>query len=336
MRQKKIKNVDEKIVSFSGPLIDDPAAYKERWREAFGRARANSALWLDADSAQRPDMDSTRRAPANSALSDACARAPLYLEIGCGKGRFIKESALKNPLSLFLGFEGQKSVLYRALQRAYVNSDVSVRELNEVALALAGSGGGGCASRGGHDARADDIDRGSRAVAGPPDNLLFCAGYISDMRDYFADGELDGVFLNFSDPWPKVRQSKRRLTSPGYLNGYLAALAAGGFIRFKTDSNDFFEYSRACVDAAGGFEITALTDDLHVSEYAASNETTEYEMRFLNLNKKIHYLEARKRPRLREVNLREVLEEAPLAGRCEAGRRQAAPKRRVPVAGRKR
>jgi tRNA (guanine-N7-)-methyltransferase len=118
------------------------------------------------------------------------------------------------------------------------------------------------------------------------------------MRDYFADGEIDGVFLNFSDPWPKARQSKRRLTSPDYVSGYRDALSDGGFIRLKTDSSDFFAYSRECVEGERGFEITALTNDLHASEYAADNEATEYELRFLNLDKRIHYLEARRLPRV--------------------------------------
>jgi tRNA (guanine-N7-)-methyltransferase len=258
MRQKRIKNVDEKMVLFSEPLVGCPVMFKGRWREAFGGFRAS---------------------------------APLRLEIGCGKGRFIKASALKDPGSLYLGFEGQRSVIYRALQRAYTDPDVRLRDLNEVALALVGLHDGDCADGGSRDSDA----------AAPPDNLRFCAEYIMDMRDYFTDGELSGVFLNFSDPWPKARQEKRRLTSPGYLRGYRDALASGGFLRFKTDSADFFAYSRARIEEDPGFEITALTEDLHASAYAGDNELTEYELRFLNLNKKIHYFEARKLSRLWEV-----------------------------------
>jgi tRNA G46 methylase TrmB len=207
-------------------------------------------------------------------------------------------------------------VLYRALQRAYTDPDVRLRDLNEVALALVGLYGGDCVSGGARGARGAEGGRraaGAAAVhagdaedddgdrAAPPDNLRFCAEYILDMRDYFEDGEIDGVFLYFSDPWPKARQEKRRLTSPGYLNGYRDALAEGGFLRLKTDSADFFTYSRARIEADPGFEITALTNDLHASEYAGDNEMTEYELRFLNLNRKIRYLEARRLSRLREV-----------------------------------
>jgi tRNA (guanine-N7-)-methyltransferase len=263
MRQKKIKGVEKKMELFSEPLVSDPVAFKGRWREAF-RGYDRRAAWGDgARQSGAPRVDT-----------------PLNLEIGCGKGRFIKANALKDPDSLYLGFEGQKSVIYRALQRAYTDPDVRLRELNEIALALVGLYDDDCAST--------------------PDNLLLCAEYIMDMRDYFDEGELSGVFLNFSDPWPKTRQRKRRLTSPGYLDGYLYSLAYGGFIRFKTDSADFFDYSRECLEAHPGFEITALTNDLHASEYATDSEMTEYEKRFLNLHMKIHYLEARKSVRLVE------------------------------------
>ncbi|MDR2162535.1 MAG: hypothetical protein LBO70_01100 [Clostridiales Family XIII bacterium] len=257
MRQKKIKNIEGKIARFSGPLVDEPCSFRTRWREVFR------------------------------------ADGPLYLEIGCGKGRFIKASALKDPGSLYLGFEGQRSVMYRALQRAYVGPDVAPRDLNTVAMASVGHGDGP------GDRPGDLMDNCGDSVsrdAGLPGNLLFCAAYILDMRDYFEEGELDGIFLNFSDPWPKLRQSKRRLTSPDYLRGYLHTLADGGFIRFKTDNADFFVYSRECISSEPGLEITAMTDDLRASEYAEGSEMTEYEMKFVKLGKKIHYLEARKSP----------------------------------------
>jgi tRNA (guanine-N7-)-methyltransferase len=298
MRQKKIKGVEKKMKVFSEPLVNDPASFKGRWREAFrGYDRRVGRTGSGEDSRQSGTPGEGFR-QSGAPYGDA----PLCLEIGCGKGRFIKANALKDPDSLYLGFEGQKSVIYRALQRAYTDPDVRLRELNEIALALVGLSDGDCAGQAGrsdddgdHDAElspGDGIHSGSGAST--PDNLLLCAEYIIDMRDYFGEGELSGVFLNFSDPWPKTRQRKRRLTSPGYLDGYLYSLTNGGFIRFKTDSADFFEYSRECLNAYPGFEITAMTNDLHASEYAGDSEMTEYERRFLNLNVKIQYLEARK------------------------------------------
>jgi tRNA (guanine-N7-)-methyltransferase len=301
MRQKKIKGVEKKMELFSEPLVDDPAAFKGRWREAFRGCDRRAGRTGPSGDSRQSDTPGEGSRQSGAPGEDA----PLNLEIGCGKGRFIKASALNNPDSLYLGFEGQKSVIYRALQRAYTDPDVRLRELNEIALALVGLHDGDCAAPEGRD---DEHDRDAELSAGngihgeggasTPDNLLLCAEYIIDMRDYFDEGELNGVFLNFSDPWPKTRQRKRRLTSPGYLDGYLHSLTNGGFIRFKTDSADFFEYSRECLNAHPGFEITALTDDLHASEYAEDSEMTEYERRFLNLNVKIQYLEARKRGRI--------------------------------------
>jgi tRNA (guanine-N7-)-methyltransferase len=309
MRQKKIKGVEKKMEVFNEPLVNNPASFKGRWREAFrGYGRGAGRIRRDEDSARfagsHSDEDSRRFGSPLAAASRP--DEPLHLEIGCGKGRFIKASALNDPYSLYLGFEGQKSVIYRALQRAYTDPDVRLRELNEIALALVGLNDEGAERTGRGSRRGGDADMSTGGAihdtgrAPVPDNLLLCAEYIMDMRDYFGEGELNGVFLNFSDPWPKTRQQKRRLTSPGYLDGYMRALTYGGFIRFKTDSADFFDYSRECLDAHPGFEITALTNDLHASGYASDSEMTEYERRFLNLNMKIHYLEARRSARLFE------------------------------------
>ncbi|MDR3225270.1 MAG: hypothetical protein LBT52_03110 [Clostridiales Family XIII bacterium] len=271
MRQRKIKNVEVKIDVFNEPLVYDPASNKGRWRDAFG-------------------ADENR---------------PLYLEIGCGKGRFITASALAHPASLYLGFEGHQSVLYRALQRAYAGPDATLTELDKIAMALAGLCDGDCTQCGQRGIDDDCAAKGGREVSGdcaaydgilePPDNLRLCAEYILDMRDFFAEGELNGIYLNFSDPWPKARQEKRRLTSPRYLNGYLNVLTESGFLRFKTDNTDFFAYSRTSIEDHPGLEITGITEDLHRSGYAEDNVMTEYERRYLNLQRKINYLEAVKR-----------------------------------------
>ncbi|MDR1028034.1 MAG: tRNA (guanosine(46)-N7)-methyltransferase TrmB [Clostridiales Family XIII bacterium] len=133
-----------------------------------------------------------------------------------------------------------------------------------------------------------------RADAADPANALFCSVYVLDRDAYFAEAELSGIYLNFSDPWPKARHEKRRLTSPGYLAGYGHALEYGGFLHIKTDDDDFFAYSRAGMEALSDFEIVARTEDLHRSVYARENVMTEYERKFLNLNRRINYLLARK------------------------------------------
>jgi tRNA (guanine-N7-)-methyltransferase len=227
MRQRKIKDIEHKLAGYGRFLVTDPAERRGAWRRSFdGGIEVNGS----------EDGDSRRRA--------------LYLELGCGKGRFIAETASRDTEGAYIGFEGQESVLYRALVKA-----------------------GEC----------------------EPSNLLFCPCYILDMDAYFEESELSGVYLNFSDPWPKARHEKRRLTSPGYLNGYYRALESGGFLRIKTDNDNFFTYSRAGIEAMPGFEIAECTEDLYRSPYERENVMTEYERKFLNLNRRIKYLLARKK-----------------------------------------
>jgi tRNA (guanine-N7-)-methyltransferase len=275
MRQRKIKNVGEKIILFDGPLVSDPASKRGKWRTVFYETPEAESGGNDPRGGFDIYAGGGESAPEDTGES---SRARLYLEIGIGKGRFITESALRDPNALFLGFEGQESVLYRALQRAYIGPDVPTRELNEIAVSFLGI---------------IDSERDEKNAPAPPPNLRYCAEYIFDMSDFFADGELDGIFLNFCDPWPKARQEKRRLTSPKYLDGYARALISGGFIRFKTDNDKLFAYSKAQFESLTCFEITAETHDLHNSKWGEKSIRTDYELRFLNLNKKIHYLEAR-------------------------------------------
>ena len=69
--------------------------------------------------------------------------------------------------------------------------------------------------------------------------LRFDAKYLADI---FAEHEVDRIYLNFSDPWPKDRHSKRRLTSEGFLNLYHTILNPDGYIQFKTDNRDLFDF----------------------------------------------------------------------------------------------
>ena len=74
-------------------------------------------------------------------------------------------------------------------------------------------------------------------------NLLVIMDYIVDARDFFAEGELDRIYLNFSDPWPKARNAKRRLTYREKLKAYEACAAPGAVLQFKTDNEELFDYS---------------------------------------------------------------------------------------------
>ena len=114
----------------------------------------------------------------------------------------------------------------------------------------------------------------------PRENVrLIChdATFLSDM---FAPGELDRIYLNFSDPWPKDRHAKRRLTSDRFLPIYDRVLAKGGTLEFKTDNRDLFDYSVETIREYG-WEIPVLTYDLHADpKLNEGNILTEYEETF--------------------------------------------------------
>ena len=103
--------------------------------------------------------------------------------------------------------------------------------------------------------------------------------------------EIDRIYLNFSDPWPKDRHSKRRLTSPIFLEKYDKVFKKDNIIEMKTDNIDLFNYS---IDSlkAHGYNIEYITNDLHREN--VDNIMTEYEERFSLLNNKINKLIARK------------------------------------------
>lgn len=123
------------------------------------------------------------------------------------------------------------------------------------------------------------------------DNLTFLNGNADKLESYFAEKSLDRIILNFSDPWPKKKHEKRRLTSPDFLKKYKSVLKDGGKIYFKTDNRPLFDYSLGSF-AAEGFVLNKVLFDLHSSELDADNIRTEYEENFSAKGFKINYLEA--------------------------------------------
>ncbi|MBQ6538427.1 MAG: tRNA (guanosine(46)-N7)-methyltransferase TrmB [Eubacterium sp.] len=115
------------------------------------------------------------------------------------------------------------------------------------------------------------------------DNLYFLRFDATGLCDIFADGEIDRIYLNFSDPWPKDRHAKRRLTSPDFLALYDKVLCPDGFIQFKTDNRDLFNYSVEVAITSEKWHIDELTYDLQQSEFAENNVMTEYEAKFTAL-----------------------------------------------------
>lgn len=168
-------------------------------------------------------------------------QAPLHIEIGMGKGRFIMEMARLHPEINYIGIEKYSSVLVRALDK-------------QEQLRLP--------------------------------NLLFLRMDAEEITDFFAPGEVDRIYLNFSDPWPKDRHSKRRLTSIQFLERYNVILAKDGFLQFKTDNRPLFDFSVEQQQEAGWI-LDECSYDLHANGPAPDNVMTEYEEKFYNLGNPI-------------------------------------------------
>lgn len=111
-------------------------------------------------------------------------------------------------------------------------------------------------------------------------NVLFVRMDAEDITDVFAKDEVDQIYLNFSDPWPKDRHAKRRLPSKEFLRRFGQILKKDGTIEFKTDNRALFDFAVDEVEA-GGFKILQITYDLHSDPVMnEGNIMTEYEERF--------------------------------------------------------
>lgn len=110
-------------------------------------------------------------------------------------------------------------------------------------------------------------------------NLCFLCIDAAELESFFAPGEVDRIYLNFSDPWPKDRHAKRRLTSAQFLAHYRKVLSPDGYLAFKTDNRGLFDFSVNEIQNAG-WELSDVTYDLHHSPFAKGNVMTEYEEKF--------------------------------------------------------
>ena len=178
---------------------------------------------------------------------------PVHIEVGMGKGRFIMTLAELYPDVNFIGIEMYDSVLLRALQKR------------------------------------EEQEKEGKIL----NNLFFIRMDARELPLVFEKGEVKKIYLNFSDPWPKDRHAKRRLTSPVFMSVYDKILAPRGVVEFKTDNRGLFEYSMESIPSAG-WEITEHTSDLHNSTMAEGNVMTEYEMKFASEGKPICKLIARR------------------------------------------
>lgn len=112
-------------------------------------------------------------------------------------------------------------------------------------------------------------------------NIKFIRMEAENIAEVFAPDEVARIYLNFSDPWPKDRHAKRRLTSVQFLQRYENILQKDGHLIFKTDNRDLFDFSLEQVEEAEHWILLNHTFDLHHSEYVEGNVMTEYEQRFV-------------------------------------------------------
>ena len=122
----------------------------------------------------------------------------------------------------------------------------------------------------------------------PNIKLLWVDG--DSLTNYFEDGEIDQLYLNFSDPWPKKRHEKRRLTYKSFLDTFKQILPEHGEIHFKTDNRGLFEYSLVSFSQYG-MTLKGVWLDLHASDFEG-NVMTEYEKKFSSKGQVIYRVEA--------------------------------------------
>mgnify|MGYP000383155416 CR=1 FL=1 len=132
-----------------------------------------------------------------------------------------------------------------------------------------------------------------KAMQDVPPNVRFLSYDAAALRDIFSTGEVDLIYLNFSDPWPPNRQRKRRLTYRAFLDVYNDILTEKGALYFKTDNQRLFEWSLGEI-CAYGWLLQNISLDLHTSAFEG-NVLTEYEERFSAQGSRIYRLEARRR-----------------------------------------
>lgn len=175
---------------------------------------------------------------------------PIYIEIGMGKGQFILALAKQNPDINYIGIERYSSVLLRATEK--FDEECAKEEKIE--------------------------------------NLRFVCMDATEIEEVFAREEVAKIYLNFSDPWPKKRHARRRLTSKEFFARYDKVLKKDGVVEFKTDNKELFAFSLEQVEEAG-WNLLAHTWDLHHdASMNVGNVMTEYEAKFSAKGNPIHKL----------------------------------------------
>lgn len=160
------------------------------------------------------------------------------VEIGMGKGEYIAKMAHLNPDKVYIGVEICKSVLALAAKK------ISRYETqNDIKL----------------------------------DNLYIMSFDAIKINEFFIENQIDTIYLNFSDPWPKFKHTKRRLTHENFLKEYIKVIKKDGYIRVKTDNIKLFEFTIVSMNNFG-FKYEEVYLDLHKTD--VDNVLTEYEQKF--------------------------------------------------------
>lgn len=178
---------------------------------------------------------------------------PIHVELGMGKGKFISEMSVRFPDINFIGIDMYDELIRRA-------SDKAAAAWHPLGKAI-------------------------------PPNLILVRANVEQLETIFEPGEIERIYLNFSDPWPKKRHAKRRLTHPRFLRRYVELLNERGEIHFKTDSRLLFEYS---LNSFSDMEIPLrnISLDLHRGGLREDLVLTEYETKFVEQGMPIYRLEA--------------------------------------------
>ena len=207
MRMRRMKNLESRMEKCAELRITNPAAYKGNWRS----------------------------------LKEGCAA--LWVEVGCGKGKFTAETAQANPDVLLIAVERCREAMVVAMEKA---QSMGLKNVYYI-----------------------DMD-------------------VANIEEIFAGFEIDRLFINFPDPWPRKKNAKRRLTHRGFLDKYCRVIKEGGEIHYKTDNAPLFEFSVEEFQACG-LQINNLTRDLHANGIVGI--MTGYEEKFHNLGTPINRCE---------------------------------------------
>lgn len=200
-----------------------------------------------------------------SGSRDVIAQSPLVIhEPKQHKGSWKEIFGNDNPIRIEVGM-GKGKFIY---QLAKMNPDVNYIGIEKYSSVLL---------------------RALQKLEGEPlPNLFFIRMDAEEIAEVFGKEEIDRIYLNFSDPWPKDRHAKRRLPSGEFLKRYDSFLKKDGILEFKTDNRDLFDFALGELDDAG-WEAVQVTFDLHHDqEMSAGNIMTEYEEKFSALGNPIY------------------------------------------------